>query len=111
MNLYMQTTLLVSKPYDFVEEEEIELVSAEILSAPGIYSDELPTEFCYFHDHYEGYIGAGADKETVLSIQKAMEYGVRELSRKFPALTFQLQHEFTGDKLTASAKLTFKNGE
>ena len=111
MNLYMQTTLTLRKPYAFISEEEVEQISAEILSCPGFYSDELPIEFHEYFDHYEGYIGAGADKTTILGIQDVMANAVRELSNKFPKIEFVLQHEITGDHLTASAELKFLKGE
>ena len=111
MNLYMQTTLTLRKSFDFITDEEVDSISAEILSCPGLYSDELPTEFHAFTDHYEGYIGVGADKITVLGIQDVMANAVRELSNKFPKIEFVLQHKITGDHLTASVEMRFKKGE
>lgn len=111
MNLYMQTTLTLRKPYDFISDEEVEQISAEIKSCPGIYSDELPTEFHEYSDHYEGYIGAGADSSTIMKIQNDMVAGVRELSRKFPKIEFTLNHQFAGEKLTASAEMKFMKEE
>lgn len=110
MNLYMQSTLIIRKPFDIVIEEEAELIANEIGSCPGLYSDELPTEFHAYPYHYEGYIGAGADKETILSIQESMMNGVRELSRKFPRIEFVLKHEITGDGLRAEVEMKFNEG-